>query len=361
MEAKITNNQLFCYTALSSLGGSILVASSVLSNIAKQDFWIVGLTTPLVGIFIVSLYCYIGSKFPNMTIIQMIKKVFGKWIGTIVAASLIFLSFILSANIPWYVSNFVITHAMTEVPPYAINGLLVIAVLIAVLYGIETIGRISELILYFVVGFIIIVALLLLPNVKIENIQPVLEHGIIPIFEGSVFLSAFTTLPLINILMVYPKNIDDIEEGRKIIIKGYLCSALLVFIILFMTVLVLGHSITASTQYPTYLLGKEINIGTILTRLEFIVALIWFATQFIVSIFYYYVALVGFSQLIGIKDYKNIAIPFAFIVFVLTEVIFPNVIYQGYWASIIWIPYIITHGLILPVLLFIVMKIRRQA
>jgi spore germination protein KB len=296
-----------------------------------------------------------------MTIIDMIKKVFGKWIGSIVAGSLVFLSFMLSINIPWYVSNFLTTHAMTEVPSYAINALLIIAVVIAVLYGIETIGRVSELILYFVSGFIIIVVLLLLPNVKIENIQPVLEYGIVPVFEGSIFLSSFITLPLVNILMIYPKNVYDIKTGKKAIIKGYLLSAFIIFITLFMTILVLGYAITASTQYPTYLLGKEINIGIILTRLEFIVAIIWFATQFVVTILYYYSALIGFSQLIGIKDHKKIAIPFAFIIFIMTEVIFPNVIYQGFWASVVWIPYIITHGLVLPVILVMVMKIRKLA
>lgn len=305
MEEKITNNQLFSFTALSSIGGSILVVSSVLSIIAKQDAWLVGIMTPLWGVFVVALYCYIGSKFPNMTIIQMIKKVFGKWIGTVVAASLVFLSFMLSINIPWYVSNFLTTHAMTEVPSYDINALLVIAVVIAVLYGVETIGRVSELILYFVVGFIIIVVLLLLPNVKIENIQPVLEHGIIPVFEGSIFLSSFITLPLVNILMIYSKNVHNIKTAKKANIKGYLLSAFFIFMTLLMTILVLGYTIAASTQYPTYLLGKEINIGTILTRLEFIIAVIWFATQFVVTILYYYSALVGFSQLIGLKDYKK--------------------------------------------------------
>ena len=97
-----------------------------------------------------------------------------------------------------------------------------------------------------------------------------------------------------------------------------------------MTILVLGYAIAASTQYPTYLLGKEINIGTILTRLEFIVAIIWFATQFVVTILYFYSVLVGFSQIIGLKDYKKIAVPLAFIIFIMTEVIFPNVIYQGF-------------------------------
>ncbi|TYQ12681.1 UNVERIFIED_CONTAM: spore germination protein KB [Acetivibrio alkalicellulosi] len=360
MEIKITNNQLFSLTVSTSIGGSILVVSSVLSIIAKQDAWIVGLVTPLIGVFIVLLYCYLGSKFPNMTIVEIIKKILGKWIGSIVAASLVFLSFILCINLPWYVSNFLTTHAIPETPPYAINFLFVVAVVIAVIYGLEAIARVSELIFYFSSVLFIITILLLIPNIKIENIQPVLEHGIRPVLEGSIFLSAFITFPLINILMVFPKNIYDIKKARAAIIKGYLCSSFFVFIFLIVTILVLGFAITASSQYPTYLLGKEIKIGRVLTRLEFVVAIVWFATQFIINVFFYYSTLIGLSQLIGLKDYKKIAIPLGFIIFIMTGVIFPNVIYQGFWASIVWTPYIVTHGLILPLVLLIVYLIRKH-
>ena len=71
-----------------------------------------------------------------------------------------------------------------------------------------------------------------------------------------------------------------------------------------MTILVLGYAITASHNI-LHIFRKGNKYCTILTRLEFIVAVIWFATQFVVTILYYYSALIGFSQLIGIKDHKK--------------------------------------------------------
>ena len=46
------------------------------------------------------------------------------------------------------------------------------------------------------------------------------------VFEGSIFLSSFITLPLVNILMIYPKNVYDIKTG-KTIIKVIYCQPLL--------------------------------------------------------------------------------------------------------------------------------------
>lgn len=356
---KITNHQLFSLTANGAIGGSILVISALLTSIAKQDAWITALLTPAFGMLVIWIYGFLGSHYPSMTFVGIIKSILGKWLGLIAAVGFVYLCLEIASHIPWYVGNFVTTQAMPQTPAYTINSLFVIAIVIAVLYGIETIVRASELFISFVSIIFILAMILVLPNARIEYLQPVFEKGIIPILKGSVFLSCFLTFPTITLMMIYPININNISEAKKSLFKGYLLAALIIFITILMSILVLGSTITAKSQYPTYLLAKEINVGVIFTRLEFLIAAVWIITEFIIGTLFFYAGVLGLSQLLGLRDHKRLVMPLGLNILVLSGVSLPNSIYQSKWISLFYPPYIITYGLILPVLLLLVFLIKK--
>lgn len=357
---KITNHQLYSLTANGAFGGSVIVIASAMAAIAKQDAWISALLTPVIGMPVVWIYWYLGSQYPGSTFVDIMKKIFGRWIGTIAAASYVFLCLTIAYHLPWYVGNFVTTQAMPETPPYVINLMFVIAVVIAVLYGIETIARASELYIRFVLILSVLTTLLVSPNIKFENLQPVLENGMIPIFKGSYVLSCFIVFPIITMMMIYPANTDNVSEAKKSIFKGFLWAGFITFITILISTLILGSKITASSQYPTYLLAKEINLGIIFTRLEFIVAATWIVTQFMIGLLFFYAGITGLSQLLGLKDHKRIVMPLGLITLVMSGVVFPDAVYQANWVNLVWLPYITTHGLILPLLLLLVHLIKKR-
>lgn len=358
-KTKITNHQLLSLTANSSIGGSVIVIAALVVSIAKQDAWIATLLTPVFGMPIIWIYWFLGSRYPDKTFVGIIKKIFGKWIGLIAAASFVLLCLLVSCQIPWYVGYFITTQALPETPIYVINLLFVTAFVIGILYGIESIARASELFLYFVLIVFFLAMILVSPNAKIENLQPVFENGVIPVLKSTVFLSSFLTFPLVILLMIYPIHLNSIQKTKKSFFKGYLWANLVIFTAIIMSTLVLGSTITANTHYPTYLLATEINVGMILTRLEFLIAAIWIVTQFMIGILFFYAGVIGLSELIGLKEHKKIVIPLGLIILVMSEVVFPNDVYQANWDSLVWPPYIITHGLILPVLLLLVYLIKR--
>jgi spore germination protein KB len=331
-----------------------------MAAIAKQDAWISALLTPVIGMPVVWIYWYLGSQYPGSTFVDIAKNILGRRIGWIASASYVFLYLNLACHLPWYIGSFITTQAMPETPPYAINLLFVIAAVIAILYGIEAIARASELFIRFVLIFYGLTMLLVSANIKFENLQPVLENGMIPIFKGSYVLSCFTVFPFITIMMIYPANTENIQEAKKSIFKGLLWAGLVTFITILLSVLILGSKIAASSKYPTYLLAKEISLGIIFTRLEFIVAVTWIITQFVVYFLFFYAGITGLSQLLGLKDHKRIVMPLGLITLVMSEVIFPDAVYQANWVNLVWLPYITTHGLILPLLLFLVHLIKKR-
>lgn len=356
---RITNHQLFSLVACNSMGAAVIITSSIITSIAKQDAWISALLTPVFGTVIILMMCYISGKFPDMSFIGVIKNVFGKWIGTVVSMSYIALCLTIAWHMPWYIGEFMNTHVIPETPTYVINLLFVIAIVIAMLYGLETIARVSELFIRFASMLFFFAMILVLPNAKIDNIKPILENGFSPVLRGSIALACYTTLLSITLLMIYPLNLNNPKEARKHFIKGYLWASFIIFITFLMSILVLGVTVTSKAQYPTYILAKEINVGIVFSRLEFIIAALWIVTEFIICILFFYAGITGLSQLFGLRDYKKLVIPMGLIILVMSGVVFPNTVYHVNWLNHVWMPYIITHGFVLPALLILVYWIKK--
>lgn len=357
---KITNHQLLALAANGGIGGGIIVVAGLMASIAKQDAWIGALVTPVFGLPVIWMYWFLGSQYPGMTLVGIIKEILGDWLGLAVAFSFIVFCFTSASRVIWYAGSFITLQSLKETPIYIIDLLFIIAMTVAVLYGIETIARASELLMYFASTLFFLAMLLVLPKVNIENLQPVLEKGIMPIMKSSVFLSCFLTYPLITLLMIYPAHLPHVVPAKKALFQGYIWAALVNFVAIFMSILVLSSITTATSQSPTYFLSKEIEIGTVLTRLEVVITISWIATLFIIGTLFYYAGVIGFSQLLKLKDYTKIVPPLSLIILVMSWIAFPDSIYEAHWNTFVWTPFAITHGFILPVLLLIVFWLKKR-
>lgn len=356
-ELKITNHQLFTFTALSTLGGSILVISSTMATVAKQDAWISVLVNTVYGSLIIGVFCYLGSQYPGLTLIGIIKKLFGKWVGWIIAAAYVFFIFKTAMDIPWFIGSFG-ARAMPETPPIVINLLFMAALVIAVIYGLEAFARASEIFYFFVTALFIISIILVVPNAKIQYIQPVIEKGFSPILKSSVFLAGFISFPVVTMLMIYPKYAIDIKKGRGALYKGFLWANAVVFVTILVSILVLGSVVVSKSSFPTVVLAEEIRIGTVLTRLEYIISIMWTVSEFAIGILYFYCTITGLAELLGIKDYKKIAFPIALIVLMYADIAWPNSIEQANWFVEVWTPHVIVFGAILPLIMLIICLVK---
>lgn len=355
---KITSHQLFAMTAIYSCGTSIIIVSAGLAGLAKQDAWISSIITIFFGLFFVWMYAYLGSLYPDKSYIDIIRLVFGKLLGNVISAAFVFICLLDVPQITWYVGNFVRSQYLNETPINSIYALMIIALVIALLFGIEAIARSSEFFILIVSFMIILMVIMVSPNAKVDNILPVLEKGIVPVLKGSLLLSSYMTWPLIVLNMIYPSHFNHIKNARKSLFLGYLWGSTIIFFCNIMAILVLGSSIAASSQYPTYLLAKQINFGMVFNRVEAIVSVTWIVTCFFKTLIYFYAGVIGLSQLLGLKDYRKIVLPLGLIALVFVDVVYPNGNYEAEWDSTVWILWIGTFGVILPIVLLVVSRIK---
>jgi spore germination protein KB len=356
-EKRITSHQLFTLTALSTLGGSILVVSSTVATVAKNDLWISALFTMVLGLVVVSVFVFLAGRHEGQTLIGINKTLFGKWLGLLISAGYVFYFFTTTYGIVWYIGSFG-SHVMHETPPIVISGLYVIGLIIAVCYGIETIGRASELLYSFCLVLFLLFIGLVLPKGRIDYIMPVLENGFVPVMKGGILLSCFIVFNVITTLMVFP-SVNDYLKGKKSIYKGFLWSNSVVFIAFLVSVLVLGSVVIARSSFPTILLAREISIGTVLTRLEYAISVIWTVSEFVIGVLYFYACIHGLSELLGLREPVRIAIPMGLIVLILST--YKGSVEQLDFILTAFVPQQITFGFILPVIMLFVYLFKKYS
>lgn len=351
---KITPRQFKILVVMCFIGTSILLTPGGLAAEAKQDAWIAAILGGILGLLFVWFYNIVGSRFGNLSIVDYSYKVLGKWLGTVF--SLLYVSFFLinCATIVWFVGDFVTTQIMPETPIQFTNILMVAIVVIGTRLGLETFSRAGEILYPWVIGLFLILVFFAAKDIDFQNLQPSFEYGFKPILRGGLLYASYSSLTLVALLMVFPTNSNNLKETKKSFLKGALLGAIMIFVVTTLCILVLGHGITERSAYPTYVLAKKVHLSTFLQRIESVIAILWLITIYYKILLYFYGGVLGLAQILKLKDHKPLTLPLGMIIVILSLVVYPNSTYANVWTTTSWIPYILTYGIFLPLLLLLV-------
>jgi spore germination protein KB len=142
---KISARQFFVLVAFYSIGTSILIIPGPLAEMVKQDAWIAGIAGVGISLLLVWLYSSLGSRLPELTLVEMCEKILGKWLGKAVSATFVFFALIEAAELLYFLGDFLTTQIMPRTPPEAINILVFTVVILAVRLGLEPLARTAEI------------------------------------------------------------------------------------------------------------------------------------------------------------------------------------------------------------------------
>lgn len=152
--------------------------------------------------------------------------------------------------------SFLTTQMMPETPIQAVNILFALIVLMGVRLGLETLARSAELLFPLFILLYTAFVVLVVSNIKLENIQPVLEKGVGPIWSAALSFISISFLSHIVLLMIFP-SVDQPDQARRAFLTGGLIGGLILLVVITLAVLVLGHDLTARSMYPSYSLAQK--------------------------------------------------------------------------------------------------------
>lgn len=358
-QVKISGRQFMVLTTLFTIGSAILVIPSGMAFLAKQDAWIAAFVGVGSGFFLVWIYNTIATLYPRMTLVEIIEALLGKWLGKTISLLLIVTLFLSGpASALYDVGNFLTTQIMPETPAQSVNILFAVIVVMGARLGIETFARSAELLFPLFILLYISLVILIGPEIKLENVEPVLEAGIGPIWPAALSFISVLFLPHIALLMIFPA-VNRIDNARKAFFNGSMLGGLMMVLIVALSILVLGADLTAKSIFPSYSLAQKINIGNFLQRIEAIMAIMWFISLYFRVTIYIYVIVLAIAQIFKLEDYRPLVSPLGMILVVMSVVIYPNVPYQQTWDGTVWLSYTLSIGLLLPLLLLSIHVIRK--
>ncbi|MDP4162397.1 MAG: endospore germination permease [Bacillota bacterium] len=358
-QEKISPSQFLILVFIYTLGSSVLIVSAPIVLEARQNGWISAIIAIAVGMLLIRLYISLYSLFPELTLVEICEKVLGKYIGKMVSFFYFSFFFLLSTLVLNNIGSFLLTQIYVETPFLLVNALFVVVVIVGVYYGLAVIARTSEIFAPWVVLLFMGLVILNMPNIDIRHILPLFEGGIKPILRGTIPLIGIPYFELVSFLMIIP-SVNDHKKAKRAFWVGGLLGGAALFIVLLVTILVFGAGITQNQQYPTYILGKKIHIGNFLRRIEVIVAILWFLSMFFKMALLFYSSAKSFSQLFKLSDERMVLLPFGTVTLVLSINVYPNVAFFIQFVTKTWPVYAMTYGLILPVLLVMIAKIRKH-
>ncbi|MCO0600670.1 spore germination protein [Peribacillus butanolivorans] len=345
---------------LYTVGDSILVIPSIVASEAKQNGWVSGIfSVAIAPLLVVFLYDALRKCYPDLTLVEYSQKILGKWLG--IAISLLFISyfFISTATYLREIGDFMTSQIMPDTPIQVIMFLFMSIVLMSARLGLEPLARSAEILFPFVVILLSSLMILLLPEIKFQNLQPVWEGGLKPVIRGSIPFIVFPFIESVAVLMILP-FVSQKDRIRKSLFVGQLLAGSVLIIITMLAILVLGVDLTAKEIYPSYKLAQKINIANFLTRLEAILAIIWFITIFFRFSLFFYVTVLGLAQTLKLQDYRPLVFPFGMILLVFTLIMAPNTVYYSNFILDIWPFYAMTFGFLLPLLLLTIAKVHKK-
>ncbi|MBE9914258.1 endospore germination permease [Paenibacillus donghaensis] len=303
---QISSVQLGLMMYLMVGGTSILVVPSFTAMFAGQDMWISPILGSIFGVVNVWIAWRIHRMHPGKTWIQQVKSVFGRVLGNVICAIIIFFQIDAIGLITREYAEFIVQAFLSQTPLGMIIASIVLTCSFAVRSGVEVIGRFALIFGPIFFLFVLAIFLFLMPEYRFSNILPVFGKGINPALKGSLepslwfmefwFISSF--YPLVR------KEDNGLKAGIFAVLFMMLTMALTNFTCLFMY----GEA-TANLTFPFLSASRYINISDFFSHVEAIVMALWILGGFVQISMWYFTLVQSTSQWLKLKDYRLLVFP----------------------------------------------------
>ncbi|WP_231884662.1 GerAB/ArcD/ProY family transporter [Paenibacillus elgii] len=361
MDNQITSRQLMLLVVLFTIGSSVLFVPGGATAAAKQDAWISILAGIGLSFLLVCMYNGVAGLYPGLTLVEISEKLLGKWLGAIVSFFLIVSTFAVGGvSLIDFAGTFVTRQIMPATPVIAANILFVVVAIWGQYLGLGTVARAAEVLFPLITALFIVMILAVSPNMKLEHLQPAFTVGVKPLIKSCISYLGFSTFPAVFFLMIYPPCVKEPDQASKAMLIGNIVGGLFLLTITTVCVAVLGAEGTSRQAYPSYTLAKKINIANFITRIEVLMATLWFLSLYFKLMIYFFAGMKGLAQLLKLQDKRALLLPLGLLSVVFARMFYPSAAYRQLWDEKIWPLYVGTSGLIIPLLLLAMGIIRKK-
>lgn len=355
---KISYKQLTYIIILSRLMMSLTFVPFFDAPPGNQDMWISSLLSFFFQFVLFMPLIYLCDHYKNLNLIQISEKTlgtFGKIIGILYIWFFIHIDAIHIRQFGEYLTS--VPYPETPITVFIIS--LMCFGVHTVGHGIETIGRITEIVFPLILFFVILILALVTNKVELANLLPIMEKGFLEICKGA-FIIASRTTEILFLPMLYPFISNaNIKYSKK---SSFWVSTLLSIsfsIIYIFIISVLGIKQAKNRVFPFSSIVRAISLADFIERIDAVFMGIWVLGMYVKIAIFFYLAVLGISQIFNLSDFRPIIIPVGTIIISLSILQSESIIALYEFMSYkIYTWYVLFFITFLPIIMIIISKLK---
>ncbi|WP_432664055.1 endospore germination permease [Wukongibacter baidiensis] len=325
---------------------------------AEKDIWLANIVATILGLGMGLIYARMHYIFHDKDMFDIIEICFGRHIGRflIVLLTLFYLEQL--SNSPIIVGEFIGTVSLSETPKIAIEISIMLIGVYIVKKGIEVLGRWANLFSLIYIANMFIILFLLIPIIEINNIKPILNNGLSPVFKGAFETFMFPFAQLLLLSSVF-KNFRKRESPYKIYFIGVLIGGIIITSMSLVISLVLGIYETSNLYFPSYSTFARISVKGFFQRIEILSGVSFIIGIFIKVSVHLMVASKGIAKIFNCSDYRFIVFPTALLTITVAQFSYEGIM-ELFEYNEIWYYYALPFYVILPLITYIIAEIKKR-
>lgn len=325
---------------------------------AKHAAWL----SPLIAILFEVIYMLIWAsfikKYASKSYIDIIKDVVGKFLGTVIIIMyFLWITFLLSYNVRMYVER-ILSSAMPNVSLYIILGSMLLLVGYVVKNGIITLAKMCELFFVLLATIFVVYSTLVLPSLHLENLFPITYKDTLPTVTASFGIVAIFAYNIL--IFIFNDKIDHKGEFKKTSMHTIIILTIFSLLVIIIPLGAFGWSLLIKLPMPFLSSMMQISLYHIIERLEAGIIVFWMIADFSLIAIFVYSIMHMFRLSFKLSNVMPLKVIYIVGIFFLTLILAKSTIELKVLSQNIITPLNIIMGYIIPILIYIIAKIRKK-
>lgn len=350
-EIKISEYQL-AMLMMGFLFGSTAIINP--ASTAGQDAWLVFLLGWAEGFFLMWLYVTISLSYPGLTLVDILKATFGKYVGSILALFYIWYFIHLAAVVFRNFGEHMVITVYYNTPMVFLIGCFALLVSYCLRKGLEVTGRAAEMLMPYLIIILTVIFCILIPEYDVNRFFPFLEKGFASIAIDSVRVLTFPFGEAVAFLMIFP-TLNSAQKLKKASFLSVFTMGLIILGVILRDIMSLGPDMLMRSVFPPSL-SSELTKGV---QLDPLVAVNLLLGGWIKITVLLYGAVVGITQLLNLNDYRPFVLPVAMLCAALAVWIYKDIFEMFDWAQIFFPVYVTPMQIVIPVMILVITKLKQ--
>jgi spore germination protein (amino acid permease) len=312
-EGRIGVHGTVCLVVIAMSNKVLFSSVSRFADFTATSAWLMTLISCASACVLFGFVYLLLKRFPGKNLMEIFDAVLGRAVGFVFSFTFVIAILFCCAMLLREFADVCREYVFPNTPPSMITTAMLLPVVMASYFGLESITRFAKITAYFSLTAFVLVIAMDIPNFNTSNIFPVMGFGIdVTLKQGLMLTCTYSEVIFIAILA---SSLQGIKHVKKSGYFSLVISGLIISIGLFVSVLVLSYPLVQEQMSPLYVLARQISIGEFFQRMDPLFLFLWFVTTIITVGIEFYCAISVYSKAFRLQNHRPIILPAAVAVY----------------------------------------------